>query len=412
MTVLVATPIAPDPRAPGAIPVLLDAAVRGLAARHAVTLVTAADADDESAQAALGALTRAGVDVRAVVMPATGRLRRAWRRARLAARWASGGWPRRSVWLGTPALEAAVARACTERHVDVVQLEDASLGACALPRGVPVVYTEHEVRRARPWRMPARGQRRRWRVWVDELDWQRWPRHQTAAWHRAGRIQVFSPRDAAAIAAAVPGAAARVRVNPFPIALPRLPDAQGPASDPDTLLFAGHFLHGPNVDAAEWLITDILPRVRLRRPGTRLLVVGPDPRGRVRALGSVPGVTVTGAVSDVGSLLQQAAVVVAPVRIGGGQRMKVLQGMAASRAVVTTSRGAEGVGAACGSGALVVADTAETLAASVVQLLEQPERGAVIGRLARAYVATHHSPEAYARRANAIYDELIRERKP
>lgn len=406
MRILLVTPVPPDPRAPGAIPALLHAAVRGLRTRHDVTLVTAVHAGDAGAASVLQHLARAGVDVEAVVVPRRGRLGRMRQRTHLAARWAAGDAPRQSIWHAGLGLDAALRRACARTRFDLVQIEDASLAGLSFPDGVPVVYTEHEVRRPRAWRVPVPGRRWSWRAWAEEIDWQRWHRHQAAAWRRADRVQVFSARDAEVISAYAPDVVARVRVNPFALDLPPapMPDAE----EPDTLLFAGHFLHAPNVEAACWLVEDILPRVQRRRPGAWLLLVGPDPHARVRSLGLRPGVTVTGAVPDVVPLLRAATVVAAPVRAGGGQRMKVLHGMAAGKAVVTTPRGAEGLPAAAETGALVVAEQAEQIADATVHLLESRRLRRRTGERARAYVEAHHTPEAYARRAEAVYAEVVR----
>jgi polysaccharide biosynthesis protein PslH len=97
---------------------------------------------------------------------------------------------------------------------------------------------------------------------------------------------------------------------------------------------------------------------------------------------------------------------VVPVRTGGGMRMKVLQAMAYGKPVVTTARGAEGLRVNELPLPLVTAEDTEGIAAATAQLLADPVRRRTLGQAARAYVAEHFSPEAYALRQEAIYAEL------
>jgi glycosyltransferase involved in cell wall biosynthesis len=106
--------------------------------------------------------------------------------------------------------------------------------------------------------------------------------------------------------------------------------------------------------------------------------------------------------------LARAAVVVAPLQTGGGQRMKVLEAMAAGKAVVTTARGATGL---LPHGEeplpLVVAETAEEIATQTATLLRDVTRRRTLGARARELVAAQHGIEAYAARTESAYTELM-----
>jgi glycosyltransferase involved in cell wall biosynthesis len=210
------------------------------------------------------------------------------------------------------------------------------------------------------------------------------------------------------VARIAPELAARVAVNPFAV---EIPPAADPSREEDGLVtFVGHFLHAPNVDAARWLVAEIMPRLRARRSNTRLRIVGADPLGMVRGLAAAD-VDVAGFVPDIGSELARASVVAAPVRTGGGQRMKVLHSMALGKAVVTTMRGAEGLLLEGEPGALATADTADAIAAAIAALLDAPEARRCMGRRARALVSERHSVAAYARRLDAAYAEVRNARR-
>jgi sugar transferase (PEP-CTERM/EpsH1 system associated) len=136
-------------------------------------------------------------------------------------------------------------------------------------------------------------------------------------------------------------------------------------------LFVGTMDYLPNIDAVEYFAEEILPRIRERHPEMSFLIVGRNPTGRVRKLAKKPGVVVTGTVPDVEVYLANCAAVVAPFRIAQGIQNKMLEGLAASKPIVSTSGPATAIGAKHGE-TLLVADTAKDFADAVVALLEDP----------------------------------------
>src|SRR5262249_17343989 len=243
-----------------------------------------------------------------------------------------------------------------------------------------------------------------WLRWAaGEADWQRWPGYQRRIWPKFDRLQVFTPRDAEGLAALAPELAHRGRVNPFGIALPALVDP--PGEEEGLLLFGGNFTHPPNVDAALWLGRDILPRVREKSPGAHLLIVGISPPPAVQALAG-DAISVSGPVPDIGPYYRRAQICLAPVRIGGGMRTKVLQGMAFGKPVITTARGAEGFSVGGVQAPLLIAEEAEGFAQATASLLANDGRRLSLGQAGRAFVAEQLSAEAYVRRSEAVYQEL------
>jgi glycosyltransferase involved in cell wall biosynthesis len=401
MKVLLVVPVPPQADGAGAIPVLLHAELLALRQRHEVTLVTAVGDEPGEAEA----VERLGGEVETLAAdrrrPPPG-LRRRRRQLRMAARWARGRWPWRTVWFADPGIQRVLDRLGDEREFDVVAVEDSAMSVFRYPRAVATVFTHHEVLRPRPvdWRA---GPPRRWPGWAfGELDWRRWARFQPWAWRRFDRVQVFSRRDAATVAELAPEVAPRLRVNPFGLLLP--PRANPAREVAGTLVFVGNFAHPPNRDAASWLAREILPAVLARRPEARLRIVGAAPPAEVRALAG-PRVELVADAPSVLPHLEEAAVVMAPVRTGGGMRMKVLQAMAAGKAVVTTTRGAEGFDGFGEEPPLAVADGEAEIAAATAALLEDDERRLGLGERAREFAERHHSPEAWAERLTAVYEE-------
>lgn len=402
MKLLMVTPMPPRPQAPGAIPLVLHAQLTGLASRHHVTLVTVIGPEPDEWEA-VELLQAAGYEVHAVRLMQSSALRRWQRRWRLASTWLWGQYPWRTVWFWEPDIQHILDRLLAERRFDLIVVEDSSMGIYRYQTRTPTLFTEHEVRRARPvnWHM---GPPADWPRWAfREADWHRWQKYQPAVWRRFDRIQVFTARDEAAIRTLAPEVTARVRVNPFGIDLPTMADPN--REEKGTLLFVGNFTHPPNVDAALWLGREIMPLLRMRCPGVRLTLVGIYPPKAVQAL-ACADIHVAGPVPEIEPYLEQAAVVIAPLRIGGGMRMKVLQAMALGKAVVTTPRGGDGLAMNGQPPPLTIAETAEEFAGAVALLLADDNARRDLGRRARTFVAEHYSAQAYAQRLEAIYQEM------
>jgi glycosyltransferase involved in cell wall biosynthesis len=144
----------------------------------------------------------------------------------------------------------------------------------------------------------------------------------------------------------------------------------GQAREP-LVMFTGTMNFEPNVDGVEYFCREIWPRVLKAVPKARFRIVGKEPVAAVRRLESET-VEVTGTVPSVVQHLRQAWALVVPLRMGGGTRLKIYEGMAMGRAIVSTSIGAEGLDVHNGKDS-ILADEAETFADAVITLLREPE---------------------------------------
>ncbi len=392
MRILLVCPMPPDRSAPAAIPPLLHAALTGLRSEHDVTVACVAG-PDAAELAAVERLRAEGVDVHAAVRLAGGLRRRAARAARWADGWLLRRRPWRTVWFSDPAMQPILDRLLSERRFDVIAVEDDAAAPYDFGSSVPRVLTEHEVVRSLP---PEAGR-------LARIDHRRWPRYQRRACGAFDLVSVFTAGDASALEALAPEVAGRVRVVPFGIELP--PFADPADAVPETVLFAGNYTHPPNVDAALWIGREIGPQLRELRPTARVRIAGIHAPPEVTALSDC-GVEVLGAVPDLDREIARSAVVLAPVRSGGGMRMKVLHALASGAAVVTTPLGARGL-TGDGDPPLVVATDADGLASAVSDLLGDDEARLALGARARAFAERHYAPRPYAARLEAFYREAI-----
>jgi sugar transferase (PEP-CTERM/EpsH1 system associated) len=370
--------------------------LRQLAARHHVTLLCYADPDEAAEIERL----RDELDVEVVVREAPPLLKR---------RLAQVG----SVLSPVPsicsdaqsrAMQRAIDELCARRRFDVIQLESTLVWGFTFPPDALLVLDEHNVDFEVYDRMRVRARspvRRAFYRW-EQL---RFRRYEVRAWRDAAGCALTSDREREMVHRLAPGTPAAT--------VPNGVDVDYFSPDPvevetDTLVFNGVLDYHPNLDAVEFLVQEILPRVRARRPQARVKLVG---RGDLAALERfrVPGVEVTGEVPDIRPHLQRAAVIVVPIRMGSGTRFKVVEGLAMAKPMVSTTVGCEGIDVRDGEH-LLVADTPDALAAAIVRLLEDPALGAQLGEAGRRLVEDKYSWDFAGQRLDELYRSVVARR--
>jgi glycosyltransferase involved in cell wall biosynthesis len=140
---------------------------------------------------------------------------------------------------------------------------------------------------------------------------------------------------------------------------------------PPRIVFTGSMDWEPNIDAVEYFCQDIFPSILRQFPDARFQIVGRNPYPRVKKLASA-SVEVTGTVPSVAEYLRNATVVIVPLRIGGGTRLKIFVAMAMKKALISTSIGAEGLDVTSGKDCLL-ADDAQSFAAAILAVLRDPK---------------------------------------
>ena len=211
---------------------------------------------------------------------------------------------------------------------------------------------------------------------------------------------VASEQDKASLESRYPGARIGVIENAIrPGAAMTLPGGIAPID----LLMVGSLGYYPNIDAAQFFCREILPRLRSATPTLSLTILGSRPASSVTALGQEKGVTIAADVPDPAPYYAAARAVVAPIRAGGGSRIKILEAFAQGRPVVATRLAAEGLDVADGHH-LLIADQADDFAAAVLRLLSDPDLGAGLVIAARALVAERYDVARVAQRIEGLAD--------
>jgi glycosyltransferase involved in cell wall biosynthesis len=205
---------------------------------------------------------------------------------------------------------------------------------------------------------------------------------------QADLVIAVSPEDAAALGKLCPNKHIPVVPNGIFVERYEQPTAQLELGE-NALIFTGTMDYRPNVDAMLWFVDNVLPLVRENVPDAQLYIVGQKPHARLSALREQRGVHITGRVATVQPYLHSGSVYVAPLRMGGGTRLKIMEAMAAGCAIVATSIGASGLHNDV-KRAMLIADSTAEMANMIVRLLEDPQRRKELGDAARKYVKAHY----------------------
>lgn len=212
-------------------------------------------------------------------------------------------------------------------------------------------------------------------------------------------VIVFSDKDAAYVRR-VSGGRARTAVlrPPFDGGACGAPAA--PPEGPPTVLFVGAFFRDVNAQAAEWLLTEIVPLVRAVRPDVRFLLAGAGPTPAMREAAAVdPLIEVTGEVVSLDASYEAATAVVVPLRMGAGLKFKTVEAMMRGIPVVSTSVGAEGLVGEGVTGGLMIDEDAAGLASALLRVLEDPPAAWRAAVPAREWARSAFSSETFPARA-------------
>ena len=167
----------------------------------------------------------------------------------------------------------------------------------------------------------------------------------------------------------------------------------------NVVVFTGAMDYWPNVDAVTWFARESLPLARKHVHDLQFYIVGSNPAAAVRALADLPGVSVTGRVTDVRPFLSHAAAVVAPLRVSRGVQNKVLEGLAMAKTVVSTPQALEGI--SVDEQDVMIAHDSTEFADRTVSALNDRD-GAARGRRARERVLKEHSWATSLARLDAL----------
>jgi sugar transferase (PEP-CTERM/EpsH1 system associated) len=176
---------------------------------------------------------------------------------------------------------------------------------------------------------------------------------------------------------------------------------------PYNMVFTGLMDWIPNEDAVVYFVRSIFPKIKKIVPQATFTIVGRNPTSKVRSLKEEEdsAVEITGTVDDVRPYIEEAAVYVVPIRIGGGTRLKIFEAMSMGKTVVSTSVGAEGLPLENAKN-IIIADDESLFAECVIDLLKNPDKRNKIGTAARELMLENFNWDVVAEEFEKICKEF------
>lgn len=393
--------------------------IRGLAERHEVSLLSFREADQRDDAAAIAPLLQYCRTIITVPAPVRSQAQRL-------AQLLTTRQPDMAHRLASPAFDEQLHRLLERNDFDVVQIEGLELArAMSIIRIVSsrsrIVFDDHN----------AESELQRRSLTADLTEPSRWPaaayswiqvrrlqRFEAWACHQADWITAVSEADRDHLYALDGDLQTPISVIPNCIDVleyetdPLFSDGSDNVSVRNTgeslasdLIFSGKMDYRPNVDAVLWFADNVWPLIRRRRPAASWVIVGQRPHPRLARLRSVAGVTVTGRVESVKPYLAEARVYIMPFRVGSGTRLKLIEAMAAGRAIVSTPIGVEGFPVQH-ERQVLLAHSPDEMAAAVLHLLDHPEVRRRLGEAGRRF-ARRYDWRQVIPAFDGIYQQLL-----
>ena len=160
-----------------------------------------------------------------------------------------------------------------------------------------------------------------------------------------------------------------------------------PTPEKVSLFHLGAMDWEPNIEGLSWFIEKIWPHINTHFPNLELNLAGRNMPEKFIQL-EVPGVNIIGEVEDAHGFMADHSVMVVPLLSGGGIRVKIIEGMALGKAIVSSTIGAIGIEDHHGE-ALRIADSVQEWINALEPLVRHPEKIAELGNHARVFAEKH-----------------------
>lgn len=310
--------------------------------------------------------------------------------------------------VAVPEMQQELDRILRSWRFDIVNLEFTFLGHCDLRQAPPgertplLVVDSHNIDYdlARQYARVGSIARRLY----TEINWRKLRREELGTYRDADGVYLCSVADQRRLLKEVPGARITVIPNAADVDFYK-PRTDDPQLDGRTVVFFGLMSYMPNIDGAAYFIQEIWPRIAAANPQARCKIIGGSPPPSLLTLAG-PRIEFTGFVPDLRPHLAEAAAVVVPLRIGGGTRLKIVEAMAMSKAIVSTTLGAEGIEAVPGRD-ILIADQPAAFAEAVSRLLTEPDLAARIGNSARQLSEARYAWSSAAEALERFFRQIL-----
>jgi sugar transferase (PEP-CTERM/EpsH1 system associated) len=286
-----------------------------------------------------------------------------------------------------PAMQAALDEAVNRTHYDAVLFESVLMAGYQLPPSVKILIDQHNIEHELLQRT---YQQEKWslRKWYNWQESRLLKPGELERCRRADLVLVTSEREQSRLQQMLPGQ--NIEVVPNGVDTEMFVPEQTVEEKAHQIIFTGAMDYHPNIQAVLFFAQQCWQQLRAHIPDATWLIVGRNPPPEVQQLAALNGVTVTGSVADVRPFMRESAVAIAPLQVGSGTRLKILEALAMQKAVVTTRIGCEGLAVESGKH-LLVADSPKAFVEAIITLLHSADMRADLGRKGRMLVEDVYS---------------------
>ena len=391
MNILLLTPSLPYPPIWG-FGIRVYQLIRELSRRHQVTLLTYGEEPSEAVEV----MRRLCADVQIVPPPQEFAGKRG---AQLLSLFSPRSFQTSS--LSSSAMQEAVTRLLQQQKFDLIQVESSQMAGFDFGTEVPMILDEHNLEYELLYRL-YQGERSPGRRLYNWAEYLKFRREEQACWRRSAACLLTSVREQEILRGLLPEKPTATVPNGVDIEFYQPSDAP---TEPDTLLFTGLMTYRPNIDGVVYFVQEILPLIHQVRPEVTLTAVGAGAAAEVSALEG-PHVKIISTVPDMRVYFSRAAGVIVPLRMGSGTRLKVLEGLAMGKPMISTSVGCEGIHVRGGEH-LLIGDSPQAFAAAVLQVLSEPKLAQTLGQQGRALVEQEYGWASITAHLEAFYAQVL-----
>lgn len=377
--------------------------VSRLARRHQVTYICHRNADPTEAHQAEAHFCELGIET-IVVENAVPSKSGIGFYARLAANLASP-LPYSVATHTSPALVQAIHEFASGRKVDLWQAEWTPYAESlrSLGSDARLLIMAHNVE-SQIWRRYYENETDPLRRWYIGLQWRKFERFERRVFHKADRIVAVSPEDSILIRDHVDASRVDLVENGVDTDYFQPGGSERVAGQ---FLFLGSLDWRPNLDAVEQLLNVIFPAVLAHQPSAQLCIVGRNPPESLRQrVAATPCVELHADVPDVRQFLARADLMLVPLRIGGGSRLKILEALAMKTPVLSTRLGAEGLDVQDGQHLALIESCGE-MAQSILHHAQDRDKASMMADRGRTRVEDRYEWDILADHLERIWNDVV-----
>lgn len=301
------------------------------------------------------------------------------------------------------AMQKVISQHLKEGNYDLLMVEFSQMGYYQLDTNIPSYVDQHNVEYEIMHRT-YQTEKSPLRKLLAYREWKKYFKQEIENCEKFTGCLTTSQRDADILQERSPGMQCHVIPNGVDS---EFFQSDNPEIDPNMVLFTGTISYYPNTEGILWFYKNIWPLIKKKNPKATFCIAGKGPPPEVQSIAdSDSSVTATGMVDDMRDYYNKAAVVVVPLRVGGGTRLKILEGMSMSKAIVSTSVGAEGIDHTNGED-ILLKDTPEEFSTAVIAVMEHKALRQKLEVEGRKLVEAKYDWRAVSEKLSDVFEQSL-----